>query len=89
VNAVNVSPGDIIALKTSYYIGWSIKLNEGDNYVFVNNYQGLVSYNVTQPQEKLRIRFVYYPIDLYIGLIVMLFSIPFSIMFVVKKNKKL
>ncbi len=87
IEVTNVLPGDIVVLKTSYYTGWSVKLDDEEGYISANNYQGLVSYQITKPQEKLRVHFVYRPVDLYIALAVMSLSIPFSFLFVYKKIK--
>ncbi len=83
----NALPGDIVVLKTSYYTGWSVKLGDKGNYINANNYQGLVSYQITEPHENLRMHFLYRPVDLYIALAVMFLSIPFSFLLVYKKIK--
>lgn len=84
VDLSNAMPGDVVVVKTSYYNGWLIKLNDSGNYINANNYQGLVSYQITKPHEK--IRFLYIPIDLYIAFCVMLLSIPFSFLFIFKNS---
>jgi hypothetical protein len=75
INTSEAGIGDVVVLKSSYYIGWYVNKQTAENY------NGLVSYRITEPTKELR--FVYLPIDLLCGILVMLLSIPFSY-FVIK-----
>ncbi len=88
INIENALPNDIVVIKSHYYIGWSVRLGEKGDYTGADNYQNLVSYWIKEPQENLKIQFLYRPIDLYIASLVALLSIPFSLMVIFEKRCK-
>ncbi|MCZ7400484.1 MAG: 6-pyruvoyl-tetrahydropterin synthase-related protein [Candidatus Methanoperedens sp.] len=91
INLTHVLSNDVIVLKMNWYKYWFVYLDDEKHTPFeTNSYQGLLSFQIPSSQEKLRIHFKYIPNDLYIGLSLMLLSVPlYIILYIFNKRKSI